>query len=747
MERFPGGAAGLLLLGLTVAAVLAVYAQSLGFGMVNYDDALVNRPEWRHLRELSWDGVKRIFSLHEGGAYQPLRDLAFALVWRLQGAGPFGFHLFNLLFYGLNLAAVFVLLRRLLGLTPGFEAPRTRDLYAWAGTLLFAVHPVHVEAVAWVVANKELLCGLFCFLSFHAWLRSREAGHSRLWYALALLFFLLGLLSKPTAAALPLALAVFELLNPGAAEGERHCGLLRRMARLAPFAAPVALAGLYYVFRSTAFTGSFLQDSLRVHILSLASVLAKYVRIVFLPVNLCNSYPPPFFSGRYDWRLAAYLALDTALFWGLWLSVRRGERMVSFGLAFFLLTLLPVSGLLPISIFMADRYLYLPSFGAVLAGLVLLRRLEQSSPARRRILVAAGALVLAALTVLSTARCRAWRDGVSLWGSAARTYPNFQFNFYGLGATYMQLGRDDEALDAFRVVNSFKEHLRATLYSGQIYERRGDSLAARQAFRRSVELYGETMGKPELLAEAWRGLGRLDSLAALAGRASDDRDVRGIAIREADRLFASGDWSAAAILYGALPVRYLDAERLERLAAGCYASGRYTRALDLFRALRDSSAHPTAAACNNVGVALEALDSLQAAQSEYSRALELDPRYPDALFNLGNVARKQGRPAQALQCYDRALALEGSRLDVELARGLALLDLGRGVEAASVFEWVLKARPGASEALLGLADALWQSGRRDKASEIYRRCDAAMQNPPSRVLERRGRGADVSPKN
>ncbi len=747
MERFPGGGAGLLLLGLTVVAILVIYAQCLGFGMVNYDDALVTRAVGLRLRELSWEGLKRIFTLRDGGTYQPLRELAFTVVYQLQGTHPFGYHLFNLIFYGVNMVAVFVLLRRLLALTPGFDDPRGRDLYAWIGTLLFAVHPVHVESVAWVVSNKELLSGLFCFLSFHAWLRSREAGFSPLWYGLALFYLLLGLLSKPSVAALPLAMAAFELLHPGASGEGHRTPLATRLIRLAPFVAPVALAGLYYVFRSTAFTGRLLQDSLQVHALSLASVLAKYVKIMLLPVNLCNSYPPPFFSGQYNWRLAVYLAVDAGLLWGLWLALRRGERMLAFGLVFFLLNLLPVSGLLPISIFMADRYLYIPSFGAVLAALVLLRRLERGNACSRRSLAGVLGLALCALTALATVRCRDWRDGVSLWSSAVGTYPNFQFNFYGLGTTYMRLGRNEEALAAFRTVNSFKEQLRATLFSGQIYERLGDSLAARQAFSRSVELNSDQVGKPEFLAESWRGLGRLDSLAALAGRESNDKNVRVVVLREADRLFESGDWGAAAGLYGSLPSRFLNPERLEHLAAGCYASGQYGRALELFRALRDSAERPTAAACNNVGVALEALDSLEAARNEYNRALELDSRYPDALFNLGNVARKLGQPEEALQCYDRALALEGSRLDVELARAQVLLELGRSVEAEAVFERALTEQPASAEALLGLADVLWKSGRRDKASEMYRRCAAAMTNPPARVLERQGRGTGISSKN
>ena len=91
----------------------------------------------------------------------------------------------------------------------------------------------------------------------------------------------------------------------------------------------------------------------------MASVLAKYVKILMFPVNLCNSYPPPFFLGEYNYRLALYLVVDAALFDALLWSVRQKNKDIAFAISFFLLNLLPVSGIVPISIFMADRYLYL----------------------------------------------------------------------------------------------------------------------------------------------------------------------------------------------------------------------------------------------------------------------------------------------------------------------------------------------------------------------------------------------------
>ena len=282
---------------LILFALLAIYAQALWFGYVNYDDLLIQGKRWLAYRELSWEALRDLFSFRSGATYQPLRDAAFALVYRFSGTDPFGYHLFNLILYAANVLVVFFLFRKLLKLSLGSEQKSKIDFWAWVATAWFAVHPVHVEAVAWMVANKELLAGLFYFLSFLSYLTSRERGFSFPFYASSWFFLVFGLLSKPSVAALPLVVIAFELLYLG-----RDFNWEKLALRIGPFLVLVAAAAIYYVSSTTAFTGEFLQGSLRVHALTMASVLAKYVKILLFPVNLCNSYPP---GSRIDrpWRL------------------------------------------------------------------------------------------------------------------------------------------------------------------------------------------------------------------------------------------------------------------------------------------------------------------------------------------------------------------------------------------------------------------------------------------------------------
>ncbi|MBN2288098.1 MAG: hypothetical protein JXQ83_02120, partial [Candidatus Glassbacteria bacterium] len=496
----PGLAAGAGVLIL----VLAIYARSLWFGYVNYDDGLILSKRWIEYRQLSWEGLVNMFSFMGMTSYQPLRHLALAVVYRLWGLDPFGYHLFNLLFYLLNIWVVFLLLRKLLVICGGFENSRLL-FWSWAGTAWFAVHPVHVESVAWMLSNKELLAGLFYFLALLSYLKSWERGFSTGQYLASWVFLALGMLSKPNVAALPLVIIAFEVLFR-----RRDFDWKLFALRVVPFLALVGTGAVYYIFYTSAFTG-ILHGSLRIHSLSFASVLSKYVKLLLLPVNLCNSYPPPYFTGEYNYRLAIYLLVDLGIFTALAYALLKGRKAIAFAILFFLLNLLPVSGIFPISIFMADRYLYLSSLGFILAGVVLLSGLRDSLRAgarARRWLALGGVSAVIALTVLASVRCRDWKDGISLWGSAARTYPNFQFNHYALGVCLHRAGRLEEALVSFQKTNMFHEHLLATYHIAKIMDEMGDSAAAEDYYSRVARLYTKDVGEERMLATVYERLGK-----------------------------------------------------------------------------------------------------------------------------------------------------------------------------------------------------------------------------------------------
>ncbi|MEA2063780.1 MAG: tetratricopeptide repeat protein, partial [Gemmatimonadota bacterium] len=626
------------------------------------------------------------------------------------------------------------------------------------------------------------------FLSFLCYLVSWKRGFSLARYLGSWAFLALGMLSKPSVAALPLVILAFEYIYRRDKLDWKLLAL-----RVGPFLALAGAGALYYVFYTSAFT-EFLHSSLRIHSLTMATVLAKYIKIFLVPVNLCNSYPPPFFMGTYNYRLAIYLLVDAGLILALVHTLRTGRKALSFGIIFFLLNLLPVSGIMPISIFMADRYLYLSSLGFIFAGLVLLAglwdSLEVSSRARRWF-VAAGATGLIFLACISTVRCRDWKDAITLWGSAVREYPNFQFNHYGLGVALKNAGRPRDALQAFERVNMFREHMMTTCYIGMIMDELGDSARADSLYLRVIQLGERNKQEDAMLAAVYKRLGRMDEAAdrwlslgkmnkhipyqvkkyarkllehgytsqagELVAEAADGADPSegmltflveimassgdprqaGLVIERAlssgedslgllpamaDVQYSLGNRDQALALYSRVPAWSLRPSQLERLAAEYYSRGRLTEALEAFILLRDSNAgRPAASAHNNVGVVLEAMDSLETARAEYLRAVELKPDYADAWFNLGNLARKRRQMEDALGYYRHVRSLEGFSAPVQSAIGAVLIEIGSYTEAFEAFREVLDADSTAPGALLGAADALWLAGRKSEAAACYSR--------------------------
>ena len=258
----------------------------------------------------------------------------------------------------------------------------------------------------------------------------------------------------------------------------------------------------------------------------------------------------------------------------------------------------------------------------------------------------------------------------------------------------------------------------------------GYTRQAEEVVAEAVPLSPASAGMRTFLAEIQVTAGKYETAARTMEQAlavgEDSVDMLSIT---ADMQFGLGNLRQALDLYTRLPLERLNPVQLERVAAGYYQSGRLEEALALeeaealktFRFLRDGAGKPLAIAHNNVGVVLEAMDSLEAAGVEYRRAVELEPDYADAWFNLGNLAVKQKNPEAALEYYTRARSLEGFSVDVESARGKVLLELGRYDEAFKAYRSVLAVDTTNTGALLGAADALWRMGQESRARVYYRR--------------------------
>ncbi len=383
---------------LIAAAALLAHAPALAGGFVFDDHVLVERSAL--LEGPLW----RIWFTTAPVDFWPLSYTSFWLEWRLWGGSPLGHHAVNLL---LHAATAVLLWRALLRLrVPG----------AWVAGLLFAVHPVTVESVAWISERKNVLSGVLFVATILVWTRWREEG-SRGSYLGALGLFALALLAKTSTVVLPVV-----LLGLAASTA----GRLRRrdLVPLAPFFLLSVAAGVVTLWfqwvRAMAATPT--GTTLAERIGGSAWALLLYARTALVPVRLAFVYPPWPVSAPYFYvPLAVVPALAAALWWA-----RRGPaRPLSLALGYHALVVLPVVGLVDMAFFMfgpASNHLqYLALLGPAALGGWAVARLAASGARRWAVVVAAGAIL--ALGAETARRASAFESDLTLWQAAAADAP------------------------------------------------------------------------------------------------------------------------------------------------------------------------------------------------------------------------------------------------------------------------------------------------------------------------------------
>jgi len=314
--------------------------------------------------------------------YRPLTTVSFAVQWAAFGPAPWAFHLVNVLLHVLATLLVWVLARGLLGDADqggpqaGRRPPARLGLGAAAAGLLFAVHPVHTDAVSAVIGRSELLVACLCTGSFLAW-RSWSRGAGPVTLFAAALLYLLGILSKESAGPLPVFAAAWSLWSwrrPRAA-GCRPVTTLA-LGALAAFVLPLAL---YAALRGAAIGGLVVAgrsgyfDSVDgwTAFLTMAGVGARYLALMLLPFPLSPDYSfesiPLARSASEPWPVAGLVLVPLVAAAAVALLVRRRGGGGGLGLAWFLAFMLPATNVVPLMIPMAERIAYAASAGACVA--------------------------------------------------------------------------------------------------------------------------------------------------------------------------------------------------------------------------------------------------------------------------------------------------------------------------------------------------------------------------------------------
>jgi len=590
----PPSAGGIAIL---VMVAVLVYLPPLWGGFILDDELLTQNKLIK-----AGDGLFRIWCTTEPVDYWPVTNSSFWLEWRLWGNHPAGYHLTNLLLHLVNVVLIWMILARLS--IPG----------AYLAALLFAVHPVNVESVAWIAQRKNVLSLLFFLLSVLWYLKSDETSAmdqtdekmvgSRLraasCHAASLLFFVLAMLGKGSAAALPAVLLLIAWWRYG-----RIGGL--DVVKAAPFFAIAVGLSAVNVWFQTHGSGEVIRSvTIWQRFAGAGAAIWFYLLKALVPIRLLFVYPQWEINAA-DWRwwlpLAAALAVTGIL---LWQRNSRWGRSVLFAWLFFCVGLLPALGLVDVNFMkyslVADHYQYIAILGpiALAAGTITYwsRTFRHAAQLLKDVLCIGLVMLLA---VFALKQSYFYADGIALYKATLDENPDCWMLQNDLGLKLLRANRFDEAI----------AHL-----------------------QKAIELNPDYAAAENNLGLALFNSNRPDA-----------------AIREYRR---------------AIELRPDYPEAHSNLGNALLRLGRRPEAIEAFQtAIRFAPDH--FGARNNLGIALAASGDRQAAIEQFEQVVKNQPNYADAWGNLASTLAADGRQAEAVDAARRAVELARAQGQTALA--------------------------------------------------------------------------------
>jgi tetratricopeptide (TPR) repeat protein len=595
-----------------IAVTLFVYAPVRRYGFVLYDDLQYVTENANIQGAPLWQGIRWAFTTNKG---IPLTWVSFIIDLHLFGSGPGPLHVVNVIFHVINSLLLFGVLRRMT------DQWKPSALVA----ALFAVHPLHVESVAWIAERKDVLSGFFLFLTIWAYISYTRMQRLHR-YLLMTLFFALGLMAKPIAVPLPFVLILLDIWPLHRLRLERGQGRqwLRLVYEKLPLVGITIIASVVTISMSSGGGGveSFDAVPLSLRLANAAVSCAAYMRDMVWPANLAAFYPYGLLPA---WEVAgSALGLLAVSLFAVWNARRHPYLLV--GWLWYLAMLAPVIGLIQSGgQSRADRFTYVPLVGLFIAAAWGIPELTRRWKYRSVVLSAAAGVAVCGCVIAARRQVQYWENAVTLWQHALDTTTGNYLAHTVLGYALVSEGRVDDGIAHYR------EALNIDPDFAEAHNNLGIALAREGRIDESIPEFQIAVRLAPAAAVTHYDLG-----FALAGQGKAQEAI--VHYSEAVRLDPN----------------YVEA--FTRLGDAFLVQGRLSEAIANYtEALRIQPNF--AEALDNLGLALANQGHYEEAITRYEEALRIRPDFPEAHNNLGSALANQNRNDEAIAQFNEALRL------------------------------------------------------------------------------------------
>ncbi len=631
--------------------VWVVFGQTMHYEFINYDDDRFVYENPTVTAGLTLKGIASSFSYANSDNLIPLTSISHMVDWQLYGRNAGGHHLTNVLLHAANAILLFLVLGVMTGTV-------WRSAFVAA---VFAVHPLHVESVAWVAERKDVLSGLFFMLTLWAYARYAKQGggwrpKSRFWYGLALACFTFGLMSKPMLVTLPFVLLLLDYWPLKRMEslgsGFRVRSLILEkvpflLLAAADCVATILLQSQNYTIVSVQHLGFFWRAG------NALVAYADYIWQMIYPAGLAVLY---LHLGNHlpVWKMVVSASALIVISAGV-VAWRRRYPYLLAGWLWYLGMLVPVIGLVQVGVqARADRYTYLPQIGLYILLTWGAVELCRSWRHQRAGLGAAAAVILAGLMAGAYVQTGYWKNSIPLWSHTLACTSENLMAHYNFGYALAGQGRMTEAIE------QYKQALQINPDLAQPHNAWGNALVNQGKMSDAIEQYRQALQINPDLADA------------------------------------SYNWGVT----------------LARQGKANEAVEHFERALQI---------NPDSANAHfEFGNALNTLGKAAEAMEHFERAVQINPDFAEAHDSLGNSLAREGKWIEAIKHYEQAVQIKPDFASAHANLGVALAGQGKLDEAIAHFNRAIQIKPDFANARYNLACALAKKGNLTEATTQFR---------------------------